>query len=197
MDTRTVLLIFTIVVGAMGHTVIDLDPDFNVMFHMASDDTIEIQVIARTTGWVGFGFSNTHSFSNADMVIGGINDTNDEIYHQDYWSTSSDVVPTLDTIQNWQRFDTVCIQNGTHTTMYYSRLLNTGDANQDLIIPNSNVYLVWAYGDTDTLGTAARQEIYHDAINFISAGSHGGSSAIHGSIATILLCVGFYVFQFC
>lgn len=76
-----ILLICTFAVGAMGHTVIDLDPDFNVMFHMASSDTIEIRVIARTTGWVGFGFSNGHSFSNADMVIGGVNDTNNGTYH--------------------------------------------------------------------------------------------------------------------
>lgn len=60
--------------------------------------------------------------------------------------------------------------------------------------------MVWSYGSTDTLGTAAKQDIHHNGINFVSSGSHddhGGSSAIHGSVVTILLCVGFYVFKVC
>lgn len=67
---------------ALGHTSIRLDPDFNVMFHIGEPGTIEIQVIAKTTGWVGFGFSHSESMTNMDMVIGGVNDTSDvSFYH--------------------------------------------------------------------------------------------------------------------
>lgn len=83
MHTQTILLMCTFAVGALGHTNIRLDPDFNVMFHMTSiPNRIEIEVIAKTTGWVGFGFSHSVSMTNADMVIGGLNGTNNEtIYH--------------------------------------------------------------------------------------------------------------------
>lgn len=83
MYLRLALLICTIAVGALGHTTIELDPDFDVMFHMTSfPNRIEIQVRARTTGWVGFGLSHSPSMTNTDMVIGGLNGTNnDSIYH--------------------------------------------------------------------------------------------------------------------
>lgn len=83
MHTQTILLMCTFAVGALGHTNMRLDPDFNVMFHMTSiPNRIEIEVIAKTTGWVGFGFSHSVSMTNADMVIGGLNGTNNEvIYH--------------------------------------------------------------------------------------------------------------------
>lgn len=80
---QAILLICTFAVGALGHTSIRLDPDFNVMFHMSTvPNRIEIEVKAKTTGWVGFGFSHSASMTNADMVIGGLNGTNNEsIYH--------------------------------------------------------------------------------------------------------------------
>lgn len=52
---------------------------------------IEIQVTAKTTGWVGFGFSKTHSYTNADMVIGYVDDSNNELishYVSVGWSLS-------------------------------------------------------------------------------------------------------------
>lgn len=83
MHLRFVLLISVFAVGALGHTNLRLDPDFNVMFHMTSvPGRMEIEVIARTTGWVGFGFSHSENATNTDMVIGYVNDTNNaEIYH--------------------------------------------------------------------------------------------------------------------
>lgn len=76
------LLICTFAVGVLSHTSIRLDPDFNVMFHMSSvPNRIEIEVTARTTGWVGFGFSHSGNMTNADMVIGGVTGNNESIYH--------------------------------------------------------------------------------------------------------------------
>lgn len=83
MQIQLFLLICTFATGAFGHTNLRLDPDFNVMFHMSTvPNRIEIEVTAKTTGWVGFGFSHSNTMTNADMVIGGVNGTNnDTIYH--------------------------------------------------------------------------------------------------------------------
>ncbi len=83
MHTKLILLIGAcFAVGALGHTVLQLDPEFTVMFHMTSvTNRIEIQVTANTTGWVGFGFSQTANFADADLVIGGVNGTyNNTVY---------------------------------------------------------------------------------------------------------------------
>lgn len=78
---KLILLVCSFAAGAMGHTVMSLDSDLSIMFHMTSiPDRIEIQVTAATTGWVAFGFSRTNSFANADMVIGYVN--GNEIYHR-------------------------------------------------------------------------------------------------------------------
>lgn len=82
MYLRLVFLICIFATGALGHTSIRLDPDFNVMFHISEPGTIEVQVIAKTTGWVGFGFTHSESMTNVDMVIGGVNDTSEaSFYH--------------------------------------------------------------------------------------------------------------------
>lgn len=51
--------------------------------------------------------------------------------------------------------------------------------------------MVWSYGASDTLSVAEKVGVYHDQINMVQAGSHGGSYVIHGSVAIILLCVGY------
>ncbi|KAJ6648587.1 MOXD1 like 2 [Pseudolycoriella hygida] len=197
MKLQLVFLICTFAVGALGHAVIQLDADFGVMFHMTTvPGRIEIEVTAKTLGWVGFGFSKTSSLSTSDLVIGGVHDTNETLYHGDYWSTNSNVVPTLDEQQDWGRNDTQCHQNATHTIMYYYRQLDTGDADQDYVIPNGNIYLVWSFGTSDTLDNGYRKEVYSEQINMVALGGHGtGSSAmIQGSVAITLLCVAFFSF---
>lgn len=57
--------------------------------------------------------------------------------------------------------------------------------------------MIWSYGASDTLDSAARISVYQHKINFVTGGSHdnGGSSVIHGSIAIILLCAALYAFH--
>lgn len=83
MQLKLALLICTFAVGALGHTVLRLDPDFEVMFHMTSvPNRIEIEVKAKTLGWVGFGLSHSQSMTYTDLVVGGLNGTNnDTVYH--------------------------------------------------------------------------------------------------------------------
>lgn len=42
---------------------------------LTQNDTITFEIIAQTTGWIGFGLSPTGGMPGADIVIGGFDDS--------------------------------------------------------------------------------------------------------------------------
>jgi len=99
---------------------------------------------ARTTGWVGFGFSTSKAHLNTDMVIGKV--VNGVPVIEDFFSRTSAQIEK-DTIENFELIGGSEI-NGV-TTINFVRALDTGDSLQDIAIPNAPVLVQLAFGQTD------------------------------------------------
>ncbi|XP_069506559.1 putative DBH-like monooxygenase protein 2 [Ambystoma mexicanum] len=117
--------------------------DFNTS---RQEVTFELQV--QTTGWVGFGLSPKGTMAGADMVIAGVNPSAyPPIYFSGYHGIG-EVPPVLDNIQS----DVLLLlsENGTHTTMRFSRKFRTCDP-FGVDITTDTQRVIAAYGMTDTL----------------------------------------------
>nr|XP_032817813.1 DBH-like monooxygenase protein 1 isoform X2 [Petromyzon marinus] len=93
-------------------------------------ESIAFRVEARTTGWVGLGFSPAGSMAGADLVIGGVT-TNGKPYLQDYFAERNER-PLLDERQDY-RLESAS-QNSTHTELIFSRALDTCDSHDKIIV---------------------------------------------------------------
>jgi len=106
--------------------------------------TINITMSAPTTGWIGFGISATGSpdpHENGDMWVGWVSQNNLTLL--DTYAPSS-ARPTYDTLQNLTPL-TFAVSGGA-TSISFSRLANTGDTAQDVVIsPTEPLYVLWSY----------------------------------------------------
>ncbi|XP_028665853.1 DBH-like monooxygenase protein 2 homolog [Erpetoichthys calabaricus] len=107
---------------------------------------ITIQVVANTTGWVGFGFSPSGSMTGSDVVIGGVN-PDGTVYFADRHATGN-TLPLVDAKQDYTLIDLK--ESGSTTTMTFSRQLQTCDTD-DLPITATPMILIYAYGSNDII----------------------------------------------
>jgi hypothetical protein len=110
-------------------------------------ELVTFNVVAQTTGFVGFGISNSGGMAGADIVIGGVW-PNGTAYFKDYHGLGS-FDPALDISQDWNLLSLT--ENQTHTHMSFSRLLDTCDE-QDVSITNDTSNFIWSFGPTDRIG---------------------------------------------
>uniref|UniRef100_A0A1A8LHW7 Monooxygenase, DBH-like 1, like n=1 Tax=Nothobranchius pienaari TaxID=704102 RepID=A0A1A8LHW7_9TELE len=110
---------------------------------------ITFQLTVNTTGWLGFGFSANGDMDNADIVMGGAGSSGN--YFKDYFSTG-EAMPVADTKQSYTLLS--MSENNSQTVMTFQRPINTAD-NQDFLITNQPILVIYAYGLTDTIQ-------YHD-----------------------------------
>ncbi len=138
-------------------------------------DYIDFDMSAATTGYLSLGISAGPRMSNADCytgwVVGGTTtllDTWSPDYNQPQEDTArggkSDVTNVVGT------------ESGGQTRIQFRRLLNTGDPN-DVVISNTNLFLLYAYAPTD--GGANRNYAKHTItgrvqVNFLNGGVGGG-----------------------
>ncbi|CAL8081503.1 unnamed protein product [Orchesella dallaii] len=108
-------------------------------------ENITVTAIARTLGYVGFGISPFGSMMDADLVLSGAY-TNGSGYVQDSWAFANSG-PERDTVQNVQLISAV--ENTTHTTVTFTRKLDTGDVAEDKSVLNETQFIIWSYGPTD------------------------------------------------
>jgi hypothetical protein len=114
---------------------------------------IQVDMEARTSGWVGFGWTQSgRPHVNSDMIVGWI--TNGQATLWDRWSTNLGIVP-VDEVQNVQLVMTSEV-NGV-TRIVFRRPLSTGDSAQDVDVTNQPVLFQWAYGELDGNGMAFQQ----------------------------------------
>uniref|UniRef100_A0A8C4S9T8 DOMON domain-containing protein n=1 Tax=Erpetoichthys calabaricus TaxID=27687 RepID=A0A8C4S9T8_ERPCA len=106
---------------------------------------ITFQVVANTTGWVGFGFSPSGSMTGSDVVIGGVNP--DGTVYFDRHATGN-TLPLVDAKQDYTLIDLK--ESGSTTTMTFSRQLQTCDTD-DLPITATPMILIYAYGSNDII----------------------------------------------
>ncbi|KAG2469797.1 DBH-like monooxygenase protein 2 homolog [Polypterus senegalus] len=107
---------------------------------------ITFQVVANTTGWVGFGFSPSGSMAGSDVVIGGVN-PDGTVYFTDRHATGN-TLPLVDAKQDYTLINLK--ESGSTTTMTFSRQLQTCDTD-DLPITATPMILIYAYGLNDTI----------------------------------------------
>lgn len=109
--------------------------------------SINFTATARTSGWVGFGFSESGSMNYADIIIGGVYD-NKTSYFTDRHSLRPGL-PDVDLSQDW--YLTWASESFGLTTLNFFRNFETGDTAGDFDITNTPTYFIWAIGFTDEL----------------------------------------------
>ncbi|XP_073529316.1 DBH-like monooxygenase protein 1 isoform X1 [Phyllobates terribilis] len=122
------------------------------MYWMHKENIITFLVQVETLGYVGLGFSSNGAMASSDIVIGGIE--KGKPYLQDYFTDENRVLHR-DSQENYEL--DYAIENGTHTTLKFSRPLQTCDPH-DKNITESTVRVIWAYQSSDIEVTGP---IYH------------------------------------
>ncbi|MGH0127521.1 UNVERIFIED_CONTAM: hypothetical protein FKN15_064757 [Acipenser sinensis] len=107
------------------------------------EKTITFETVVETKGYVGFGLSPTGGMAFSDIVIGGVE--KGQPYLQDYFTDMNREV-LRDYHQNYRL--EYGMENSTHTTLGFSRDLNTCDIN-DKTITESTIRVIWAYHPED------------------------------------------------
>ncbi|MDD2759222.1 MAG: DOMON domain-containing protein [Methylomonas sp.] len=121
---------------------------FSGSFSVCDNSVLNMTVTAKTTGWLGIGFSADPLMANTDMITGGIN-ADQTTYLTDRFSTGYSA-PSADAQQNVTL--TSASESDGWTSLSFSRSLNTGDSVGDYNLLNGSYYLLWAYGSSDIFG---------------------------------------------
>nr|XP_039261858.1 uncharacterized protein LOC120338002 isoform X6 [Styela clava] len=134
-------------------TLVFLNEDVSLQWSI-NGNNIVMQVVAPTLGWVGIGFSKDGTMTGADMMIGGIDSGSQYVY-----DTFAEVngVPKVDAFEDVVLL--VAYENSTHTTLVFSRSLNTEDP-EDAIIKGGMTNVIWAFGKNDMTDIPRRTD-YH------------------------------------
>nr|XP_039261246.1 uncharacterized protein LOC120337511 isoform X1 [Styela clava] len=124
-----------------------LDENRTVFLSFVYDEkNIIFEMTAPTTGWMGLGISPGYNMVDADIIIMGVYDEGDMEPYLIDTNAINNGVPRVDEEQNVIAASSS--QNGTHTTIEFSRPIVTtlpGDRG----IENGLVNIIWAYGSTD------------------------------------------------
>lgn len=159
------------------------------------DNTIFIGMMANTTGWVAIGFSPITLHKGGDIVSGWVDDNGTVDIIDCYFPDMYPPHPH-DTQQNGT-FD-ILSYNGTErdnrTTIEFSRLLDTGDELDNVILLNQSMEIIWSYGLSD-IWTAIHEDAGYANVNF----SAGKSTELvidwlgHAIVSVIGLVLAFLV----
>lgn len=106
---------------------------------------------ARTTGWMGFGLSESGHMMGSDIVtaavVGGQPRVEDRFADWDAYPFDG-VLPTQDKCNNW---DVICSsESDGYSEFIMQRPLDTKDS-QDRVVANKDMYVVFAWGTSDTI----------------------------------------------
>jgi hypothetical protein len=117
------------------------------------NDTVQIGLVAKTTGWIALGIDPEKRMKHADMLIGWWEDGTFELH--DTWSVD-ETGPHPDDTDLGGTFDILtyfATQGGGKTTVEFTRALSTGDQ-YDKDIPETGVLKVlWATSDNDNFNS--------------------------------------------
>jgi len=144
---------------------------YHLMTHgNATTKSIHFYIMVATTGWVAVGVGPNPNMTNADLVIGGINDANGSPYYTDMYATGNGK-PLNDTktVSDWEWVFGIQDSTGNVTTTYieFSRLSKTNDYNtdQDYEIKNEDSYTLMAYVQSDTFEYHGNPSRISEAVN--------------------------------
>jgi len=128
--------------------------NFQLYWNWIGNDSIRIAFSLPSVAFVGLGI-NASIMANADIVIGYAN--NDATFGINDYFAFTEATPSTDTslggfnnlMNTW-----VSRINGI-TTVWFTRLLITGDQYDNIIIPNSTMNFIYAWGSSTTPGQLA------------------------------------------
>lgn len=107
--------------------------------------TIEMALVAPTSGWIAVGLGPTSVHVNLDTIVGYV-DTANAVKVGDYWLYDK-VAPTLDTTDGGR--DNILSKNGQlvggTTTIKFVRQLNTGDTKDKILESGKTIQVYYAY----------------------------------------------------
>jgi dopamine beta-monooxygenase len=115
-----------------------------------ADQKIELGILAKTTGWVAVGLSESGSMRGADLAILQFDERGVNFDLGDYFSEDYAIpVREPDNFQDWKLTSSV-YQNGTHVAFQFERNLLTCD-DKDFVFDPKPKYVVYATGYSGTL----------------------------------------------
>jgi len=162
-------------------------------------DSLEVELQLDALAWVGFGLhvagSTDEAMINADIYTANFNDTG-SITVDDRWSTEYDYPYTDLELNNSCTYDVETstisgVQGTQNTVIRFSRKLDTGDADCDVVVENATQLLIFAFGISNEFdyhyGNATQLYInlFTGDIPSTTTGSTSGSSSDSGSDSSI------------
>lgn len=122
----------------------------NFVIHWNStDEMIYFGLETTTPGWASIGFEPTIRMKDADIILGGMADNGPYIH--DMFSTGPTGPHPPDTDLGGT-FDIIAYSAQEHaggTVVEFSRKTDTGDTYDTVLIPGTEITLIWAQADTD------------------------------------------------
>jgi len=115
------------------------------------DDTIQVTVVAKTSGWIGFGFSETGGMRGADIAY-FLYDTAEIV---DSHVKDGYMTPSVDDEQDWTLLNYELLDDG-HLLFEVKRKLDSEDSYDRKFVDDSDVYfpdhnLIGAWGDSSNI----------------------------------------------
>merc|ERR1712038_1026930 len=115
------------------------------------DDTIQITVAAKASGWIGFGFSETGGMRGADIAY--FIQENEEVV--DSYVRDGYVKPSVDDEQDWELLNHELLDDG-YLFFEVKRLLDSKEPYDRQFVDDSDVYfpdhnLIAAWGDSSDI----------------------------------------------
>ena len=125
-------------------------------------ENLDIQIRAKTQGWVGIGFNPTHDMADANIVIGYVKDGKPEV-RDDFGISRTQHKPDnkiggKDDVKNVSGTE----ENGV-TTLSFTIPINSGDPKDRPIDVNGDTTVIMAHGpDRDSFSTKHSQRVMFD-----------------------------------
>lgn len=112
--------------------------------------TMYLGIQVKALGWVGIGFKTSSpavdKHLGADIMLGAYVDANGStVYRDDYGNTQTTHVPDTSLGGTKDIVNAKATQNATMTTFEFSKPLDTGDQYDQVITPESPIYVMWSY----------------------------------------------------
>uniref|UniRef100_A0A8D8VXJ3 MOXD1 homolog 1 n=1 Tax=Cacopsylla melanoneura TaxID=428564 RepID=A0A8D8VXJ3_9HEMI len=123
------------------------------------EHSVVFYVEAKTRGYVGVGFSLDGKMAAADLVVMWVDDITGKPYLIDCHGGGGHAAPMKDQHQNYELL--TGFQNDTHTVVRFSRDWDTCDSQDDLVLTNDTIRLLWAVYDEDPMDEDRGALLWH------------------------------------
>ena len=145
-------------------TYIDGDEEYRLYWTIISDEIIEIGLEVNSTGWAAFGISPQGKMTNADIVIGWIDDENNAILQNRYTEDVREEPKLMQQPGNETNIELIdAFRNNTKLYLHFTRLLfPCNDNSVQVPIGTARVIFAWNNNIPTVIGTNNDGQIIYD-----------------------------------